>query len=76
MKRFTCALLMAAALPLAACNQPGSQPSNPNPNPNPTPPPANKPNVDIQAPGVNVQSDKNGTTVKTPNTDVDVNKNK
>jgi hypothetical protein len=66
MKRFTYAVLTAALLPLAACNQP-----NP---PNPTPSPPNKPAVDVQAPGVNVQSDKQGTTIRTPGADVDVNK--
>jgi len=68
MKRFAIAGIISLILPLAACNQP-------NPNPPPAPPPApNKPGVDIQAPGVRVQSDKDGTTVRTPGADVDVNK--
>ncbi|HTQ38301.1 MAG TPA: hypothetical protein VMJ32_04700 [Pirellulales bacterium] len=66
MKRFTLAAFVAVLLPMAACN-------NPNPQPNPTPPP-NNPAVEVQGPGTTVQSDKNGTEVKTPGADVEVNK--
>ena len=70
MKRLAFAGIISLILPLAACNQPGP---NPNPPPAPLPSPA-KPGVDIQAPGVRVQSDKDGTTVRTPGADIDVNK--
>ena len=67
MKRFTYAAMLAAVLPLAACNQPSTPPVAP-------PPAPNKPGVDIQAPGVSVQSDKEGTTIRTPGADIDINK--
>jgi hypothetical protein len=71
MKRFAFAAMLTLVLPLAACNQP-NQPS-PQPNP-PTPTAPNKPSVDIQTPNSSVKSENGQTTVRTPNTDVDVNK--
>ena len=71
MKRFTYAAILGAILPLAACNQPNSPPAA-LPLAPPTEP--NKPGVDIQAPGVSVQSDKEGTTIRTPAADIDINK--
>jgi hypothetical protein len=71
MKLFTYTAILAAVLPLAACNQ-----SSPPPAAVPPAPPAapNKPGVDVQAPGVSVQSDKEGTTIRTPGADIDINK--
>jgi hypothetical protein len=69
MKRFAAALLLVSVLPFAGCN-------DQKPSPPPATPPTNpeKPLVDIHAPGVDVKSDKDGTTVRTPGADVDVNK--
>jgi hypothetical protein len=70
MKRVVYTILAAALLPLAACNQP-----NPPAAPPATPPTSpDKPKVDVQAPGVSVKSDKEGTTIRTPGAEIDVNK--
>lgn len=66
MKRFAATLLLVACLPFVGCND---QKTNPTP---PTTP--DKPAVDVHAPGVDVKSDKSGTSVKTPGADIDVNK--
>jgi hypothetical protein len=70
MKRFAYATFVGLLLPLAACNQP-SPPAAP-----PVAPPTSpdKPKVDVQAPGVNVKSDREGTSIRTPGADIDVNK--
>jgi hypothetical protein len=72
MKRLLSGVLLAAVLPVAACNQP-SQPTTPPPNPTPPTQP-DKPKVDIQAPGVDIKSKNGETTVRTPGADVEVNK--
>jgi hypothetical protein len=56
MKRLLTIVLIAASLPLVGCGGEKDE----------------KKKVDINAPGVDVKSNENGTQVKTPGADVDV----
>jgi hypothetical protein len=58
--------ILAALLPFAGCDQNQKVP--------PPPPPNNRPAVEVQAPNVDVKTGKEGTSVKTPGADVEVQK--
>jgi len=66
MRVFASSTILVALLPFSGCDQ--------NHEPPPAPPPNNRPSVEVHTPNVDVNSDKEGTRVRTPGADVHVEK--
>ena len=70
MRYFAAVLLLVVCF----CHLPVRQSNTDHPTPMTPPTSPEKPKVDVHAPNVDVKSENGETTVKTPGTDVDVNR--